>query len=102
MRHYAPATPELLAAVAEFLDDVAPRLDAGDRYNALVCRHLLAMVGRELEAPALEDWDEAGLAAAIRAGAHDAAEGELLQTLMDRIVARVRLAKPDHLAARHL
>lgn len=101
MRHYAPATADMLAAVAEFLEEIGPRLDAGDRYHALVCRHLLAMAGRELDSPPLEDWDEAALAAAIRAGAHDPAEGELLEKLLDRTVARVRLTKPDHLAARH-
>lgn len=101
MRHYAPATPELLAAVAEFLEKIAPRLDSGERYHALVCRHLLAMVQRELTEPPLADEDEAGLAAAIRAGWHDGEEEALLEALLARTIDRVRIAKPDHLVAGH-
>ncbi len=101
MRHYAPATPDLLAAVAEFIEQIEPRLDSGERYHALVCRHLLAMVQRELAAEPLSGEDEAGLAAAIRAGGHDGEELAVLETLLARSIARVRITKPDHLAARH-
>lgn len=102
MRHYAPATPELLAAVAEFIEQIETRLDSGERYHALVCRHLLAMVQRELTEEPLPDEDEAALAAAIRAGGHDGEEETLLDTLLARTIDRVRITKPDHLVAGHL
>jgi hypothetical protein len=99
--HYRPTTADLLRTVAEFLTDVGPKLDSGDRYTALVCTHILAMVERELLGTKLEPLDEAGLAAAIRAGAHDEDWEATFEAILHRTIARVALVKPDHLAEKH-
>jgi hypothetical protein len=98
MRNYDPPTPELVRVVAEFLERVGPSLDSGQRYEALVCVYLLRMVERELETGPPADRDEQALAAAIRAGEHDANWVATLEQVLDRTIERVRLTKPDHLA----
>lgn len=101
MHHYRPATADLVDVVADFLKSVGPKLDGGDRYQALVCTHILGMVARELQAEPLPDMDEAALATAIRSGAHDADWDATFDLVLDRIVDRLRLTKPDHLAPEH-
>lgn len=101
MRHYRPSTPDLIRVVGDFLEQVGPRLDSGDRYQALVCRHILGMVERELAGEPLADLDDAALAAAIRAGDHDADWDATFATVLDRTVQRLRITKPDHLAPEH-
>jgi hypothetical protein len=99
--HYRPSTADLVHTVADFLDEVSPALNSGDRYTALVCKHILAMVERELLSPPLAPLDEAALAAAIRAGQHDTTWNSTFDAILQRTVARVALVKPDHLAAKH-
>ncbi|WP_380878046.1 hypothetical protein ACFB49_15310 [Sphingomonas sp. DBB INV C78] len=101
MRHYRPSTADLIGTVSEFLRNLGPKLDSGDRYQSLVCTHILGMVERELRGEPLTDQDEAALAAAIRAGDHDGDWDEIFSAVLDRTVARVALAKPDHLAPEH-
>ena len=101
MRHYRPTTADLVAIVTDFLKDIGPKLDSGDRYQALVCTHVLGMVERELKGDPLPDLDEAALAAAIRAGECDADWDATFATVLDRTIARVALVKPDHLAPEH-
>jgi hypothetical protein len=99
--HYRPTAADLLHTVADFLSAIAPKLDSGDRYTALVCGHILGMVEREFLCAPLEPLDEAGLAAAIRAGEHDGNWQATFDMILQRTVARVALAKPDHLAEKH-
>ena len=99
--HYRPSTADLVHTVADFLEEISPSLNSGDRYTALVCKHILAMVERELLGAPLAPLDESALAAAIRAGRHDANWSATFDTILQRTVARVALAKPDHLAAKH-
>jgi hypothetical protein len=99
--HYRPSTADLVHTVADFLDEIGPALNSGDRYTALVCKHILAMVERELLSAPLAPLDEAALAAAIRAGRHDATWDATFDALMQRTVVRVALVKPDHLATKH-
>jgi len=99
--HYRPSTADLIHTVADFLDEISPTLNSGDRYTALVCRHILVMVEREIVSTPLAPLDEAALAAAIRAGRHDATWNATFDAILQRTVARVALAKPDHLAAKH-
>jgi hypothetical protein len=99
--HYRPTTADLVHTVADFLTEIGAKLDSGDRYTALVCTHILAMVEREFLGPSLEPLDEAGLAAAVRAGAHDETWNATLDTILQRTITRVALVKPDHLAAKH-
>jgi len=95
MASYRPDTPNLLHTVADFLARITPALDAGDRYQALVCQHILALIAREITTPPPED--DPALAAAIRAGAHDASWDALLEDLLTQAKARVAIVKPDHL-----
>ncbi|MDX2274566.1 MAG: hypothetical protein NW206_03875 [Hyphomonadaceae bacterium] len=101
MRQYRPDAAELARTVARFLKSLEPKLDEGDRYQALVCGHLLGILSRELEAVALPDEDEAALAAAIRSGARDANWDATFEAVLARTIERVRVAKPDHLAPEH-
>jgi len=104
MRPYRPDDANLLATVSDFLAKIAPQLNPGDRYQALVCQHILATLGRSADAAAAAGSPSdtgAALAAAIRAGAHDAAWDDLLDQLLRDAIARVALVKPDHLAAHH-
>jgi hypothetical protein len=100
MGHYAPPTTELIAAVTEFLADLEPKLDAGDRYHSIVCRHLLAMVRRELECGPPQTIDEATLIRSIRAGECDQ-DMQLPELLLSLTIERVAQVKPDHLAPEH-
>lgn len=102
MRHYRPSTPDLVRVVADFLEQIGPKLESGDRYQSLVCRHILGMVERELAGPPFADLDEAALAAAIRAGDHDADWGATFATVLQRTIDRLKITKPDHLAPEHL
>lgn len=101
MRHYRPSTADLLSAVSDFLRELGPRLESGDRYQSLVCTHILTMVERELRGEPLTDEDEAALVAAIRTGDHDGDWDATFARILNRTVARVAIAKPDHLAPEH-
>jgi hypothetical protein len=98
---YRPSTADLVRTVGEFLAEIGPKLDEGDRYTALVCSHILAMVERELASPPLAPMNEADLADAIRAGAHDADWDAIFDAVLHRTIARVALVKPSHLVQRH-
>jgi len=96
---YRPGSADLLRTVADFLTQIGPTLNPGDRYSALVCGHILAMLERELTHPRLPPLDEAALVAAIRNGHYDddVAWAGLAETILQRTVARVRVVKPEHL-----
>jgi hypothetical protein len=100
--HGRPTAPELIAAVAEFLDtDVRAATDGQVNFHARVAANALRMVERELlDAGAAEAraalaglgfGDEAGLAAAIRAGELDG-RGDAQVTACLRTLVRHRLA----------
>ena len=122
MAHDQPDLPEILRPVREFVDDLVPRLDGLDRYHALCALHLLDIALRELAAEWRheETTDDrrlrellgadaalpgevvrARLAGAIREGRFDADLSALLAPLLDHVVAKVRIAKPDVLAPEH-
>ncbi|MEJ0048927.1 MAG: hypothetical protein WDN04_24580 [Rhodospirillales bacterium] len=99
--HYRPTTADLVRTVADFLTSIGPKLESGDRYTALVCKHILGMVERELLSGPLQPLNEADLAADIRAGAHDETWRRTFEAVLNRTIERVALVKPDHLAAIH-
>jgi len=101
MRQYRPDAANLVSTVAAFLERIGPKLESGDRYEALVCRHILTMVERELTAPAEAERDDAAFVRAIRAGEFDGAWERLVEDLLAESVARVMIVKPDHLAEKH-
>lgn len=110
-----PTAPELLDAVAGFLEeDVAPLLDARLRFHARVAVNVLRILGREWElAPAHRPrqrellagllghdgepaalWTE--LAAAIRAGRLDGRRAELRAALREMTAQRLAIDNPGY------
>jgi hypothetical protein len=110
-----PAAPELLDAVADFLErDVAPALDARLRFHARVAANVLRIVerewglgaaqrerqrtllagllGRDGEPDAL--WAE--LAAAIRAGRLDDRRAEVVAALREITAQKLAIANPGY------
>ncbi|MCP5198645.1 MAG: hypothetical protein H6977_01445 [Gammaproteobacteria bacterium] len=123
MAHDNPPLEEILRTVREFLVDLTPRLDGKDRYHGLVSAFLVEIVERELagewQHPAtaddrrlrelalalgVEPGDEhlhAVLSRALRAGRADARMDEVLGVLIDHVVDKVRVTRPDLLALEH-
>jgi len=96
-----PTAAELVAAVADFLDnDVRSATEGQINFHARVAANVLRIVERELTDDSAAEVtgllaelgfaDEAQLAAAIRAGILDDRAGDVLPTL--RAVVRHRLA----------
>lgn len=107
--HGRPTAAELVESVREFLaDQVVPATEGSTSYHARVAANVLAMVGRELVAGArpqqrrtlhltrLGVHSEAELCSAIRAGGLDEVD-ELITTLAEGVVERVRVANPGYL-----
>lgn len=99
--HGRPTAAELVAAVAEFLENDVRNATTGQvNFHSRVAANALRMVERELQNPAEADVaaalsavgfaDEAALAAAIRAGDVDAPDEQVVSCL--RILVRHRLA----------
>ncbi len=94
-----PTAPELVAAVADFLDsDVRGTTDGQVNFHARVAANVLRIVGRELgnEAPGI---DEQGLAAAIQAGDFDDRADEVLTALRTLVYDRLEVAHPGYALA---
>lgn len=107
--HGRPTAAELVESVREFLtDQVMPATEGSTSYHARVAANVLAMVGRELVAgerpqqrrtlqlTRLGAHSEAELCSAIRAGGLDDVD-ELITTLAEGVVERVRVANPGYL-----
>jgi uncharacterized protein DUF6285 len=101
-----PTAAELVAAVADFLDnDVRAATDGQVNFHARVAANVLRIVERELGASAGEFTDalgkigyagEAQLAAAIRAGELDDRPGDVLACLRTLVRHRLAVAHPGY------
>lgn len=97
-----PTAAELVAAVADFLDnEVREATDGPVAFHARVAANVLRIVERELTddraAPDLLDYpDEAALAAAIRAGELDDRGADVLPCLRAVIRHRLAVAHPGY------
>ena len=105
-----PTAAELVAAVADFLDNDVRSATGPDaaqvNFHARVAANVLRIVERELldasagdVTAALADLgfsDEAELAAAIRAGTVDDRPGDLLATLRTLVRRRLDVAHPGY------
>lgn len=101
-----PTAAELVAAVADFLDnDVRTATEGQVNFHARVAANALRIVERELGASAdeVDDavgtigfTDEAQLAAAIRAGELDSRAGEVLPCLRTLVRHRLAVAHPGY------
>ena len=103
-----PTAAELIAAVADFLDnDVRGATDPTQvNFHARVAANVLRIVERELTDDSAAEVtgrladlgfaDEAQLAAAIRAGTLDGRAGEVLPTLRALVRHRLTIAHPGY------
>jgi hypothetical protein len=97
-----PTAAELVAAVADFLDnDVRKATDGQVSFHARVAANVLRTVERELTddrpTPGLLGYpDEEHLAAAIRAGDLDDRAGEVLGCLRELVRHRLAVAHPGY------
>ena len=103
-----PTAAELVAAVADFLDnDVRSATDAAQvNFHARVAANVLRIVERELTDDSAEEVigrladlgfaDETQLAAAIRAGTLDDRAGDVLPTLRALVRQRLAVAHPGY------
>jgi len=97
-----PTAAELVAAVADFLDnDVRNATDGQVSFHARVAANVLRTVGRELlddrAAPDLLGYpDETALAAAIRAGDLDGRAADVLPCLRTLVRHRLAVAHPGY------
>lgn len=114
-----PDVPEILRTVREFVTSVLDKLDDQERYHALCANYLLNIVEREfalgreiddaaaaqlraflgVEAPLPELSTR--LCAAIRGGECDARWDEAVALVLDQVVAKVKVTKPEYLDPRH-
>ena len=97
-----PTAAELVAAVAEFLEDEVRSATTGAvNVHALVAANALRIVERELldsggPPPLLGFADEAALAAAIRAGELDGRDTEVLRCLRAVVAHRLAISHPGY------
>ena len=103
-----PTAAELVAAVADFLDnDVRSSTGEGQvNFHARVAANVLRIVERELTDDSAEEVtgrladlgfaDETQLAAAIRAGTLDDRAGDVLPTLRALVCRRLAVAHPGY------
>jgi Domain of unknown function (DUF6285) len=102
-----PTAAELVAAVADFLDnDVRAATEGQINFHARVAANVLRIVERELSDDSAADVtgrlaglgfaDEAQLAAAIRAGVMDDRVGDVLPTLRALVRRRLAVAHPGY------
>jgi hypothetical protein len=114
-----PDIPEILKSVREFITGVLDKLDDQDRYHALCANYLLNIVEREAAlGRRIDEEAEATLraflgvdaplpelsrrlCAAIRDGECDARWDEAVALVMDQVVAKVKVTKPDYLDPMH-
>jgi aminoglycoside phosphotransferase (APT) family kinase protein len=105
-----PTAVELVEAVREHLEAVMARTEGGDQFEARVARNALGTVERELRlgpsvaaahaarVRALGHEDDAGLAAAIRAGAYGDGEwGDVAAALAASARDQLLVANPSYL-----
>jgi hypothetical protein len=102
-----PTAAELVAAVADFLDDDVRSATEGQvNFHARVAANVLRIVERELTDDSAEEVtgrladlgfaDEVQLAAAIRAGTLDDRAGDVLPTLRALVRQRLSVAHPGY------
>ena len=112
MNRDQPGVEEILLTVREFIEDITDRLDGIDRYHALCASYLLAVAQREVvhgsaadaaDAAALAGLpqDPVELAARLRKGDFDDQWDALLPRMLEHVVNKVRISKPEHLEPMH-
>ena len=105
--HYKPTAAELVAAVAEFLEcEVRAETSGAVNFHARVAANVLRTVQRELLDDTADEpraalfelgfGDEPALAAAIRAGAFDGRDAQVIPALRALVSHRLKVAHPGY------
>ncbi len=117
MSHDLPELRDILRVVREFIDHVTDSVPAKDRYHALCCSYLLGIADRELAQAAQSTPSTAGrlrqflgastgdmagvLSERLQAGVYDERLDEVLPLVLDLVIDKVKMTKPEHLAPMH-
>jgi hypothetical protein len=114
-----PSLAEILHTVAEFLDDLRPKLEGEAQYGALVSAHILRIAEREVALSTTLDAEEQKEVAAllgrsgsladlnrmfcesIRAGRFDDDWTRAFDVVLAQAVRKLRIVRPEHLAPVH-
>jgi hypothetical protein len=113
-----PALSDILRVVREYIEGIIERVPDEDRYHAMCCVYLMSVAERELIAQEPDTELNARLhsllgdaspkpiaihelATRIRAGRCDAAWDETFALVLDQVINKVRVSKPDHLHPMH-
>ena len=109
-----PTAPELLLAIAAFLeDDIQPQLSGRPQFHTRVAVNLLRILEREwrlgpehdaADRAALADLGDdspTGLADQIRSGALDGRHEDVLEALRGIARRKLEVAKPDYITGPH-
>jgi ketosteroid isomerase-like protein len=95
-----PTAPELLAAVADFLDaDVRGATDGQVNFHARVAANVLRIVERQLANESSVDLDEDELITSIRDGGFDDRADEAISALRTVVLNRLEVAHPGYALA---
>jgi ketosteroid isomerase-like protein len=95
-----PTAPELVAAVADFLDaDVRGATDGQVNFHARVAANVLRIVERQLDNGSSADVDEDEVVAAIRDGEFDGRADEAMTALRTVVLNRLEVAHPGYALA---
>jgi hypothetical protein len=112
MQRDQPDVIEILRTVKEFVDEITEQLGGQERYHAMCASYLLAIAERELilgptldanehsAAGAFPD-DVAELSALIRSGELDSQWDDVFALVLDHVIHKVRISKPEHLHPLH-
>ncbi len=119
MSHDLPLLPDILRVVREYLDSIKDAVPEKDRYHAICCSHLLSIAEREVTqepgfaveaATALNRFlgktlslEEATLefAHGLRAGAFDEQWENVSGLVLQSVIDKVMITKPDQLHPMH-
>lgn len=112
MQRDQPDVSEILRTVKEFVDDITEQLGGQERYHAMCASYLLAVAGRELALGPTLDANErsaagafpdeaAELSARLRSGELDAQWDAAFALVLDHVIHKVRISKPEHLHPLH-
>lgn len=111
-----PDATSLLNTVSLYLAELTPQLEGKQRFDALISRHILDIVARELRfgghvaekdtedrqnlfnSSMLSGHGDADLCTAIRCGHFDDRWEELIATLTRTIARKCWIVRPEHLA----
>lgn len=102
-----PSLLEILKVVREYLDEIKDVVPEKDRYHALCCSYLLAVAEREVasgtlaESRDVREREIAELATRLRAGRCDDDWDRTFSLVMQQVIDKVKVSKPDHLDPLH-